>query len=109
MPECLTVREIRLQVTTPGFRSKEVLLATTRTDAALYAQEDVADLYHERWHVELAIRAIKISLQMDHLRCVTPFLVDKESWAHFLGYNLVRKVAAQTALARGLQPRAVSF
>jgi putative transposase len=59
--------------------------------------------------VELDIRAIKISLKMDHLRCRTPFMVEKELWAHFLGYNLVRKVSAQTALARKRHPREVSF
>jgi hypothetical protein len=109
LPECLTVREIRFQVTTPGFRVREVVIATTLTDAALYSQEDLADLYHERWHVELDIRAIKISLKIDHLRCQTPFMVAKEIWTHFLGYNLVRKVSAQTALARGIHPRSVSF
>ena len=109
LPDCLTVREIRFQVRTPGFRVEEVVIATTLTDAALYSAEDLADLYHQRWHVELDIRAIKISLQMDHLRCRTPFMVAKEIWAHFLGYNLVRKVSAQTALARGIHPRSVSF
>jgi putative transposase len=109
LPECLTVREVRFQVTTPGYRVKELVLATTLTDAAVYPAEDLADLYHERWHVELDIRALKISLQMDHLRCQTPFMVAKEIWAHFLGYNLVRKVSAQAALARGLHPREVSF
>jgi hypothetical protein len=109
LPDTLTVREIRVQVTTPGFRVDELVIATTLTDAELYAQEELADLYHERWHVELDIRAIKISLKMDHLRCKTPFMVEKELWAHFLGYNLVRKVSAQTALLRGLHPRSVSF
>lgn len=109
LPECLTVREIRFRVTTPGFRADELVIATTLTDAALYARDELADLYQERWHVELDIRALKISLKMDHLRCKTPFLIAKEIWAHFLGYNLVRKVSAQTALARGLHPRSVSF
>jgi putative transposase len=109
LPEHLTVREIRYQVRTPGFRVDELVIATTLTDATLYTQEDLADLYHERWHAELDIRAIKISMKMDPLRCKTPFMVEKEIWAHFLGYNLVRKVSAQTALARGLHPRAVSF
>ena len=94
---------------TPGFRVAEVVIATTLTDAVRYPQEDLADLYHERWHVELDIRAIKCSLKMESLRCRTPFMVEKEIWAHCLGYNLVRKVSAQTALARGLHPREVSF
>jgi hypothetical protein len=46
---------------------------------------------------------------MDELRCLTPFLVEKEIWMHFLGYNLIRKVAAQAALERGVWPRHISF
>jgi hypothetical protein len=60
-------------------------------------------------HVELDIRAIKISLRIDHLRCQTPFMVEKEIWAHLLGYNLVRKVAAQAAQERCRHPRGMSF
>lgn len=46
---------------------------------------------------------------MDRLRCLTPFMVHKELWAYWLGYNLVRKVSAQAALERGLHPRQISF
>src|SRR5436305_7769558 len=46
---------------------------------------------------------------MDTLRCLTPEMVEKEVWAHFLGYNLLRKVAAQAAVQRGVCPRAISF
>ena len=74
-----------------------------------YSSEVLADLYHERWHVELDIRAIKKSLQMDELRCKTPFMVEKDIWVHLLGYNLIRKVAAQAAQERGVHPRQVSF
>jgi putative transposase len=109
IPEFLRVREIRYTVTTPGFRVDELVVATTLLDFEEYPLEALADLYHERWHVELDIRAIKQSLQMEHLRCQTPFMIEKEIWAHLLGYNLVRKVAAQAAQERGVQPRAVSF
>jgi hypothetical protein len=46
---------------------------------------------------------------MDYLRCKTPFMVDKEVWANVLGYNLVRKVAAQAAALHDRHPRAISF
>jgi putative transposase len=109
IPDELIVREIRYQVCTPGFRVREVIVATTLWDAEEYPCEVLADLYHERWHVELDIRAIKKSLQMDDLRCKTPFMVEKDIWVHLLGYNLVRKVAAQAAQERDVPPREVSF
>jgi hypothetical protein len=109
VPATLTVREMRVAVTTPGCRVQELVIVTTLTEADAYPIDDVADLYHQRWHVELDIRAIKQSLAMDKLRCKTPFMVAKEIWAHFLGYNLVRKVSCQAALAQGVHPRGVSF
>ena len=109
LPSTLAVRELRVGVATPGFRTTELVIVTTLTDAALYPKEDLADLYHQRWHAELDIRAIKQALKMDHLRCQTPFMLEKEIWAYFLGYNLVRKVSAQAALAQGVHPREVSF
>jgi hypothetical protein len=80
IPETLTVRELRVQITTPGCRTPELVIATTLTDAGIYGKDDLADLYHERWHVEPDIRAIKQSLDMDQLRCQTPFMVEKEIW-----------------------------
>lgn len=109
MPPTLTVRELRVDITTPGCRTPAIVVVTTLTDAATYSKEDIADLYHDRWHVEPDIRAIKQSLQMDHLRCRTPFMVEKEIWIHFLGYNLTRKTSSQAALLQEVHPREVSF
>jgi len=109
MPRVLAVREVRAQVSRPGFRVKELEVVTTLLDAEEYTREEIADLYHERWHVELDIRAIKCSLEMEELRCLTPRMLEKEIWTTFLGYNLVRKVSCQAALLAGKHPRQISF
>jgi len=109
LPDTLTVREIRFQVHQPGYRSKEIVVATMLCDAQQHSKEELADLYHQRWHAELDIRAIKQTLKMDHLSCKTPDMVRRELWVHLLGYNLVRKVMAEAALLKGLCPRQLSF
>jgi hypothetical protein len=109
IPKTLTVRELRVTTTAPGCRTPELVIVTTLTDAITYPKDDVADLYHDRWHVEPDICAIKQSLKMDQLRCRTPFMVEKEIWAHFLGYNLIRKASCQAALLQEVHPRQVSF
>jgi putative transposase len=109
MPLTLTVRELRANIARPGCRTEEIVVATTLTDAGSYAQEAVLDLYHERWHVEPDILAIKKALGMDHLRCQTPFMIAKEIWIHFLGYNLARKAGCQAAQLHEGSPRQVSF
>lgn len=109
LPQTLTLRETRTQITKPGCRVKELVVITTLLDHDAYAKEDILDLYHERWHVEIDLRSIKTQMKMDILRCQTPEMVRKEIWAHLLAYNLVRKVIAQAAQEHGLTPRQLSF
>jgi len=49
---------------------------------------------------ELDIRSIKQTLGMDVLSCKTPEMLKREIWVHLLGYNMVRQVQVQTALAQ---------
>lgn len=50
---------------------------------------------HYCWQIELDLRALKVTLGMDVLRCQTPALVRKEVWAHLWSYNLARGVMAE--------------
>jgi putative transposase len=109
MPAELRVREVHKNVAKRGCRVKELTVITTLLDAELYPKENIEDLYHERWHVEIDIRSIKSTLQMEVLSCKSPEMILKEIWVHLLGYNLIRKVAAQAALLRGICPREISF
>src|SRR5262245_65922486 len=61
------------------------------------------------WQIELDLRSLKRTLQMDVLRCKTPELVRKELWTHILAYNLIRTIVAQAAAKHGLEPRSISF
>jgi len=109
LPESITVRETRVRVHTPGFRTKILLLVTTLLDPRQTTKEDLARLYRTRWHNELDLRSIKSTMQMDVLRCKTPELVRKEVWTHILAYNLIRTIMAQAASRHGVEPRTISF
>jgi hypothetical protein len=109
LPDSLTVRECRVRVEQPGFRTRALVLATTLLDADEYTTDDLAQLYRARWNAELDLRSLKQTLQMDVLRCKRPELVRKELWAHILAYNLIRTVMAQAATTHGVEPRSVSF
>jgi len=100
LPGSLTVRETRVRVEQPGFRTTSLVVATTLLDAEAFTAADLADLYRARWNAELDLRSLKRTMQMDVLRCKTPELVRKEVWAHVLAYNLVRAVMAQAATCR---------
>ena len=91
LPDTLTIREVRYAVNQPGFRVREIDLATTLLDAEAYSADDLADLYHQRWHAELDLRSLKTTMKMDMLRCQTPATIERELETHILGYNVVRK------------------
>lgn len=109
MPETIEVREIEVHISQPGFRVESMVVVTTLVDAKKYTKEDVAELYHKRWLVELDIRDIKSTLGMDVLRCKTPHMVHREIWTCFLAYNLIRKAIMEAARPEGLSPRQISF
>jgi hypothetical protein len=108
LPEFLLLRLVRVRVRRPGYRTRLIKVVTTLAGLEV-SKDDVAELYHWRWHVELDIRAIKATLGMDELRCTTAALARKELWVHLLGYNLIRTLLAQAAGHAGLRPRQLSF
>jgi hypothetical protein len=109
IPATLCLRLILVEVHEPGFRVQKLVVVTTLLDADQYPTPSVAELYHYRWNAELDLRAIKQSLDMDHLRCKSPEMVRKEIWTAWLGYNLIRKSIAQAALKHGKLPRQIGF
>ena len=109
LPEFVTVREARVRVKQPGFRTKSIVVVTTLLDPEQTTKEDLALLYRARWNNELDLRSIKITMQMDELRCKTPELVRKEVWTHILAYNLIRTIMAQAATRHDIEPRTISF
>ena len=109
MPLSIQVREIHVRVNQPGFRTESLVVVTTLTDADQYTRDDIAELYGHRWLAELDIRAIKITMGMDVLRCKTPPMVRKEMWTCLLAYNLIRRTLLQSAENSGQSPRRLSF
>jgi hypothetical protein len=109
MPPSIRLRELRVAVPQRGFRVRSLVIVTTLSDAETYTRQDLAKLYHQRWLVELDIRAIKTTLDLDLLRCKTPEMVRKELWVSLLAYNLIRTTIVQVAEKEGLSPRDLSF
>lgn len=102
------VRHLRYAVRRKGFRVRYIVLATTLLDASEYSVEDLADLYAQRWQVELDIRSLKTHMQMEHLRCKSPSMVRKEVYAHMISYNLIRDLIARTAIRYSTAPKHLS-
>ena len=109
IPETMTLRQVRFQVTEPGKRTEELVVVTSLTDPDEYPVEAIAALYGYRWNAELDIRDIKQTLGLDHVRCKTPDMVRRELWVTLLAYNLIRKLIATAAAMHDKQPRQIGF
>jgi len=90
-------------------RPSQFTVTTTMTDDEQYSGNWIRSIYESRWLVELDIRSIKCSLNMDILRAKTPAMVRTELWSCLLAYNLIRLKMLQSCAVSGRDPRSVSF
>lgn len=109
LPEELTLRQIRVVVDQPGFRTKEFYIVTTLLDPSKYPSEEIAGLYLKRWDVELFFRDIKITMSMDILRCKSPEMIRKEILMNLIAYNCIRRLMYEAAQKAQIHVREVSF
>jgi hypothetical protein len=109
LPKTLLLRQIKVSVNQPGFRTKSLYIITTLLDANAYTADKLADLYFRRWDVELFFRDIKTTMGMDILRCKTPDMVRKEIAMHLIAYNCIRYLMLTAATQTGQQVRRISF
>jgi putative transposase len=109
IPQTLTLRQVEFDISQPGSRTETITVVTTLTDPVDYSAADIAELYGYRWNAELDIRQLKQTLHLDHVRCKSPEMVEREVWTTLLAYNLVRKVIAAAAAVHDKQPRQLSF
>lgn len=109
LPATVAVREVRVEVSCPGFRVRHYELVTTLLTSTQATRAELGELYRRRWEAELNLRSLKSSMGLDRLRCKSPGMVRKELWAYLLGYNLVRGVLAESAGVAKVSPRSLSF
>ena len=108
-PDSLLLRQIKVTIDQPGFRSTTFYIITTLLDADVYPAQEIADLYRQRWDVELFFRDIKTTMGMDILRCKTPAMVTKELLMNFIVYNGLRQLMNQAANEQNVALRRISF
>lgn len=106
-PRSFPVRYTSLKTNGVGGPSRVELLSSF-TDGTI-SKAQLGELYRRRWDIETDIRAFKIDLGADILRCKSADMVEKELWMTVLTNNAVRYLAAKAARRAGAEPRSVSF
>jgi len=109
LPKELLLRQIKVTVNQPGFRVTAFYIITTLLDAIEYPASEIAEIYLQRWDVELIFRDIKTTMGMDILRCKTPDMVRKEIVMYFIAYNCIRRLMGEAAKRKGITQHRVSF
>ncbi|MDF7824420.1 IS4 family transposase [Pontiellaceae bacterium B12227] len=109
LPAFIQLRQIHVTVNVPGYRTESFHVITTLTDADQYPAADLANLYLQRWNVELFFRHIKTTMGMDILRCKNPDAVFNEIIMHFIVYNSIRMLMYEAAEERGVNVNRLSF
>jgi hypothetical protein len=107
LPNPLQVRAVRYQ--RPGFRPQTLL--TSLLDPASYPAAEIAELYHERWELELGFDEIKThTLEREEaLRSRAPERVRQEVWGLAIAYNLLRLHMQHVAQRERVAPSRISF
>ena len=108
-PATIVIRLVDVSVSKTGYRPDTFSVATTMVDDREVPAEWIRSVYKSRWLVELDIRALKCSLQMDILRAKSPDMVRTELWSCLLAYNLIRLKMLQSCGETGRDPRSLSF
>jgi hypothetical protein len=109
LPDKLVLRQIKVQVKEPGFRTQSFHIITTLTDPSIYSEKAIADLYFQRWDIELFFRDIKTTMGMDILRCKSPSMIRKELLMYFIVYNCLRLLMLKAANKADVPVRLISF
>jgi IS4 transposase len=109
LPDEIIVREVRFRVNISGFRVNDITLVTTLLDSEMYPKAELVELYRRRWQIELNIRQIKTTLNMDILHCKTFDGVKQELAMFALAYNLVISVMVEAAKIQKATVDRVSF
>jgi hypothetical protein len=105
------VRVVEYMIEDRGHSSETFCLITTILDHELAPAHELAELYHQRWEIEITLDEIETH-QIGSpclLRSRTPELVRQEVWALLLTHYAIRSLMQEAADAVALDPDRLSF
>jgi hypothetical protein len=109
LPAELPIRLVRFISHPRGFRAHHVIVATSLLDRTAFPDRAIAELYGQRWQVELHYRQIKTNLSLDVLRGLSPRMIERELWMHAIAYNLIRALLHEAASIHAIPIERLSF
>jgi hypothetical protein len=108
LPKYITARFIKITVSIRG-RGRDIWLVTSLLDAAQYPADEIAELYLQRWRIEMLFRQFKVDLSSDQLRSKSVDAINKEVAARICAINIVRSIMLEAAVENHVDPMRISF
>ena len=107
LPRVLRARAVRYQ--RPGFQPQTLL--TSLLDPKAYPAQQVSELYHERWEIEMGFDEKKTHMleRKESTRSKTVQGTLQEIWGIAIAYNIVRTMMLKVSERKGVEPRRISF
>lgn len=109
LPAFIEVRILSYRITRPGFRTHQVVLATTLLDERLWPDQRLSELYGHRWQIETCFAHLKTTMKMCVLKCQSIAGVKRELLMYQITYNLVRLTMLRYAFDNGIRVSRVSL
>lgn len=104
--EEVPVRVVRMKQATAGFRTTEIIVATSLMDASA---EEIAALFLRRWEMEVSLADLKTTLGMDNLMVRSPAMARKTIAMFMIAHNLIRWTMLQAANQASVDLQRLSF
>ena len=101
LPNEITLRYIKLGYENRAGEKAALVVVTDLLDPQAYPAEEVADLYMERWQIEVKFRDLKNTLGMDRFAVKTPAMAHKPLKMMVIAYNLLRATMQEAAEKSG--------
>lgn len=111
LPETLSIRLVKYRCAARGLEGKQrdIVVATTLLDPLKYPAEEIASLYHQRWHIELKFRDMKTTLGMEDFAVKSPDMAHKTLWMVLIVSNLIKAVSQRAAQQSGRSIAQMSY
>jgi len=109
LPKEIKVRLIRRRVRGRDGKTRKQILVTNLLDHEGYPADEIADLYWQRWQIELSFRDLKTTMGMEMLRTKTPEMARKELWMFLIASNAMRLLMLRAVAFFAGSPLCLSF
>ena len=109
LPAEIRVRIIRCSAVGRGFRPQRITRVITLLAAEAHPAAERIGLDRRRWRLELCLREVKTTWNLERLRCQSPAMVRKELRAGLIAHKLVRWVMAAAAQLHAVELERLSF